>query len=167
MLGILQGCSNTAPSTPEAPAVSTSNAPPRPAAVPFTKKHIYSETADPGRDIAAALKEAKREQKHVLIDFGGDWCGDCQVLHFYFDQAPNKDLLEKNYVVVNVFVNSQIDNHLEVGTKYGIPLKKGVPAIAVLDANGKVLYSPQNRESEAMSRSDAHSVTAFLNQWKS
>ncbi|WP_263383878.1 thioredoxin family protein [Granulicella arctica] len=163
----LQGCSSTpspAVETP-APAVPVPHAQVK-ASVPFSKKHIYSETADPKVDIAAALKQAKREHKHVLLDFGGDWCGDCQVLHIYMDQSPNKELLAQSYVVVNVFVNSDIDNHLDIGQKYGVPLKKGVPAIVVLDANGKVLYSPQNRESETMSRADAQSVTDFLNRWK-
>mgnify|MGYP001601161800 FL=1 len=43
-------------------------------------RHIYSETADPQADIAAALEQAKNEHKRVLIDFGGDWCPDCQML---------------------------------------------------------------------------------------
>ena len=154
--GSSQPSENAASPTPQVRSV----------AAPYTRRHIYSETADPKADIAAALQQAKHEHKRVLIDFGGDWCGDCQVLHIYFDQSPNKEILDKSFIVVNVFVDSQIDNHLDIGQKYGIPLKKGVPAIAVLDANGKVLYSPQNRESEAMSRTDAQSVTDFLNRWK-
>ena len=159
------GC-NSSSQPLENPASPTPQASAKPVAVPYTRRHIYSETADPKADIAAALKQAKQEHKRVLIDFGGDWCGDCQVLHHYFDESPNKEILDKSFVVVNVFVDSQIDNHLDIGEKYGIPLKKGVPAIAVLDAGSKVLYSPKNRESETMSRTDAQSVTDFLNRWK-
>ena len=160
----LIGCSSSQPEQVSTPAMTQMAA--RPVATPFVKRHIYSETADPKADIAAALKQAKQERKRVLIDFGGDWCGDCQVLHIYFDQSPNKEILDKSFVVVNVFVDSGIDTHLDIGQQYGVPLKKGVPAIVVLDASGKVLYSPQNRESEAMSRTDAQSVTDFLNRWK-
>src|ERR1019366_2207184 len=66
-----------------------------PAAQPFVAKHIYSETAKPGVDIAAALAAAKRGHKRVILDFGGDWCGDCQVLDIYFHQSPNAQLLAK------------------------------------------------------------------------
>src|ERR1700722_690290 len=71
---------------------------------PYTPKHLYSETADPTADIAAALKQARREHKRVLLDFGGDWCGDCQVLDIYFHEAPNFDLLTKHFVVAHVWI---------------------------------------------------------------
>jgi hypothetical protein len=41
-----------------------------------------------------------------------------------------------------------------------------VPALAVLDANGQLLYSQRNAEFQAMRRMDSASVTAFLLQWK-
>jgi thioredoxin 1 len=47
-----------------------------------------------------------------------------------------------------------------------VPLKKGVPALAVLDANGNVLFSQRSGEFESMRGMDPASVTAFLNQWK-
>jgi hypothetical protein len=36
---------------------------------------IYNEKADAKADIAAALKLANRENKRVLLKFGGNWCG--------------------------------------------------------------------------------------------
>ncbi len=69
---------------------------------PFVKKQIYSETANPSADIAAALKKARAEHKRVILDFGGDWCGDCQVLDIYFHQKPNAELLAKHFVLVPV-----------------------------------------------------------------
>src|ERR1035438_10527174 len=96
---------------------STSATPAAPA--PFVAKHLYSETADPNADIAAALARAKSEHKRVLIDFGGDWCGDCQVLDIYFHQPPNDQLLENNFVLVHVWVG-HIDTHLDVPERYGV-----------------------------------------------
>jgi thiol:disulfide interchange protein len=135
------------------------------AAAPAGRKHIYSETADPKADIAAALKQAKREHKRVILDFGGDWCGDCQVLDIYFHQEPNASLLEKNFVLVHVFIG-QLDKNVELAASYGVPLKKGVPALAVIDAQGKVLYSQKTGEFENMRHMDPQSVSSFLNQWK-
>lgn len=136
--------------------------------VPYTKKHIYSETSDPNQEIAAALKQAKQEHKRVLIDFGGDWCGDCQVLDIYFHQTPNEALLANNFVVAHVFVNSHIDDPkvIAVGKKYGVPLGKGVPALSVLDANGTIIHAQQAGEFENMRNMGAESVTAFLERWK-
>jgi thiol:disulfide interchange protein len=132
---------------------------------PFVKKQIYSETANPNADIAAALKKARAEHKRVLLDFGGDWCGDCQVLDIYFHQSPNADLLAKYFVVVHIYIG-HMDRNLDVPKKYEVPINKGVPALAVLDAHGKLLYSQQTGQFENMRNMSSSAVTAFLNQWK-
>jgi thiol:disulfide interchange protein len=137
-----------------------------PAAPVYAPKHIYSETANPATDIAAALNQAKREHKRVILDFGGDWCGDCQVLDIYFHQAPNAELLEKNFVLVHIWIGHE-DANLDVAAKYGVPVNKGVPALAVLTANGKTLYAQQTGEFRDMRHMDSASVTEFLTKWKS
>jgi thiol:disulfide interchange protein len=128
-------------------------------------KHIYSETASPRADIAAALAKAREQHKRVILDFGGDWCGDCQVLDIYFHQAPNADLLAKNFILVHVWIG-QMDRNIDVAAKYGVPIKKGVPALAVLAPNGKVLYSQATGEFDDMRTMNPASVTEFLKKWK-
>jgi len=129
-------------------------------------RHLYSETANPNADIAAALTKAKREHKRVILDFGGDWCGDCQVLDIYAHQAPNADLLDKNFVLVHVWIG-HMDKNIDVAAKYGVPINRGVPALAVLGTDGKVLYSQATGEFADMRHMDPHSVTEFLTKWKS
>ena len=133
--------------------------------VPFVKKHLYSETANPRADIAAALKQAKAEKKRVILDFGGDWCGDCQVLDIYLHQSPNAELLQKHFVIVHIDIG-RMDRNVDVAAKYKVPIEKGVPALAVLDANGTLLYSQQHKEFENMGRITPEDVTAFLKRWK-
>ncbi|HEV2647134.1 MAG TPA: thioredoxin family protein [Acidobacteriaceae bacterium] len=130
-----------------------------------TSKHIYSETANPKADIAAALTKARREHKRVILDFGGDWCGDCQVLDIYFHQAPNADLLQRNFVLVHVWIG-QMDKNIDIAAKYGVPINKGVPALAVLAPEGKVLYSQATGEFNDMRHMNPESVTQFLKKWK-
>lgn len=128
-------------------------------------RHIYSETANPEADVAAALKQARREHKRVLIDFGGDWCGDCQVLDIYFHQPPNNKLLEDHFILVHVWIG-HMDQHVDVAKRYGIPLNKGVPALAVLSPEGRVLYAQRSGEFEKMRQMTPQSVTEFLEKWK-
>jgi thiol:disulfide interchange protein len=147
---------------PVAP-VAAQTKPPVPA---YTPQHIYSETANPTADIAAGLAQAKRGHKRVILDFGGDWCGDCQVLDLYFHQAPNADLLEKNFVLVHVWIG-HMDTNIDVAARYGVPIARGVPALAVLDANGKVLYAQATGQFNDMRHMEPTSVTEFLEKWKS
>jgi thiol:disulfide interchange protein len=143
---------------PSAPA----SVPARPA---FAAKHIYSETASPSAEIAAALAQAKREHKRVIVDFGGDWCGDCQVLDIYLHQAPNDALLAGHFVLVHVWIG-HMDANLDVAKRYGVPIGKGVPALAVLDGNGTVVHAQKAGEFEDMRHMEPGSVTEFLERWK-
>ena len=126
---------------------------------------IYSATADAHADIAQAIHTAAQEHKRIILDFGGNWCGDCQVLDIYFHQEPNQTIVDKNFVVVHVDIG-RMDKNVDVAEKYGVPLKRGVPALAVLDQHGHLLYSQKDGEFESMRRMDPASVTEFLNKWK-
>lgn len=131
----------------------------------ITKQHIYSETADPRVEIAQALKTAKKEHKRVLLTFGGDWCPDCQMLNLYLHDSENASLVAKDYVVVHVWIG-HVDHNLELAQQYGVPISKGVPAVSVLDANGKVVHAQNAGEFSNMRRMPSASVTEFLNRWK-
>ena len=88
-------------------------------------KHIYPTIEAAPADIKAALAEAQRTHRRVLVDFGGDWCGDCQVLDIYAHQSPNDELLAKYFVKVNVNVG-HIDANLDIGEKCGVVDRKSV-----------------------------------------
>lgn len=136
-----------------------------PQAKPIPHAHIYPDVAAAHGDIDAALAKARKEHKHVLVDFGGDWCGDCQVLNYYMHQSPNKELLEKYYVLVDVNIG-HIDQNIDLGDKYGVVLKKGVPAMAVLRPDGTVVYGQKNGEFENMRNMQSSDLTTFLEAWK-
>ena len=128
-------------------------------------RNIYPDPAQAGADLAGALKTAAATHKRVLLDFGGNWCGDCQVLDIYFHDASNLPILQANYVLVHVNIGMK-DANLDIAKKYGVPLEKGVPALAVLSEKGTLLYSQKGGEFEAMRRMESSAVTSFLVQWK-
>jgi len=128
-------------------------------------RDIYPDAAQAKTDLAAALKQAAATHKRVLIDFGGNWCGDCQVLDIYFHNPENRPILDANYVLVHINIG-HMDENVDIAERYGIPLNRGVPALAVLSDKGKLLYSQKSGEFEAMRRMQANSVTSFLVQWK-
>jgi thiol:disulfide interchange protein len=130
---------------------------------PIPHAHIYPDVDVAKSDVQTALMKAHREHKRVILDFGGDWCPDCQVLNIYFHQSPNKQLLDKNYVLVDVNIG-HMDQNLDVAHKYGVPVN-GVPALAVVDPSGKVVYA-QNKEFSNMRSLQSSDLTSFLEAWK-
>jgi len=82
-------------------------------------------------------------------------------------KPENASLLSAHFVLVRVNVGDKgIDHNIDLAQRYGIPLNKGVPALAVLDSDGRVIFSQKNGEFESMSRMDARSVNEFLTRWK-
>ena len=127
---------------------------------------IYPDVARADADIATGLKEAAKTNRRVLVDFGGNWCPDCIVLDRYFHAAENAALLKNHYVLVHVNVGDKgITDNFAIAEHYGIPLKKGVPALAVLEPDGRVVFAQKQGEFEAMRKLDPASVRTFLMKW--
>jgi thioredoxin 1 len=126
---------------------------------------LYPDPSQAKADIAAALKNATATHRRVLLDFGGNWCGDCRVLDIYMHDDKNKPLVDANFVVVHINIG-HMDENVDLADQYDIPLKRGVPALAVLSEHGKLLYSQKNGEFEAMRRMESSSVTEFLVHWR-
>jgi thiol:disulfide interchange protein len=128
-------------------------------------REIYPDPAQARPEIAAALKTAAATHKRVLLDFGGNWCGDCQVLDIYFHNEQNEPILNANFVLVHVNVG-HYDANVELAHSYKIPLQKGVPELAILSERGKLLYATQGAEFESMQKVEPSAVTQFLVKWK-
>ncbi len=130
---------------------------------------IYDKTADGMQQIADALIKAKRANKHVLMQFGANWCGWCHKLHDLFKKDSRiAKVLMYDYEVVLIDVD-RIDgkqHNVKVNERYGNPTKLGLPVLVVLDADGKQLIT---RETGALEDGDHHDpakVLAFLEKWK-
>ncbi len=106
---------------------------------------IYNESADAKAEIRATLDEAAKAKLPVLVVFGANWCGDCRMLDAAFKGGASAPLIAKSYKVVKVDVG-RFDHNVDIAEAYGVPLKKGIPAVAVLSPQGKVLYATTGGE---------------------
>lgn len=127
---------------------------------------LYAPPEQAGAEISEALARAGREHKRVILMFGGNWCIDCHVLNAALHSKANEPILSANYVLVHVNIGEESKDNLDIAAKYDTPLDKGVPALAVLDPDGKVIYSQKQGEFESTVRIGPEDVTAFLKKWK-
>jgi thioredoxin 1 len=127
---------------------------------------IYPPPEQASADLTAALKAAAAQHRRVILDFGGNWCTDCHVLDIYMHDSANQRILDAGFVVVHINIGEKEDRNLDLAGRYEIPLNKGVPALAILDSQGKLLYSQKAGEFEAMRHMASSSVTEFLTRWK-
>jgi len=128
-------------------------------------KVIYTPGIDAHTEVQEAVALASKERKRVLVVFGANWCYDCHVLDSAFHRSDIEPVLRKNYEVIHVDVGEG-DKNQDLMQQYQVPMKKGIPAIAVLDSDGKLLYSQQGGEFEKARALSPEDVLAFLNKWK-
>jgi thiol:disulfide interchange protein len=125
---------------------------------------IYDEKADASQQIAVALEAAKKENKRVLLQFGANWCIWCHRLHNLCEtNSEVSAILRDAYIVVLIDVNKE--HNKEVDTRYETPTRFGLPALVILDADGKALVTEDSGKLEEGDHHDPKKVLAFLNQW--
>jgi protein disulfide-isomerase len=105
----------------------------------------YNETADAKLEIKQALKQAGTNQTAIIIVFGANWCGDCKMLDSAMKKGASAQLLTRDFEVVKVNVGHW-DRNFDVAKAYGVPLEKGIPAVAIISAKNEVLYVTREGE---------------------
>jgi len=130
---------------------------------------IYDTQADGTAQVAEAVRIAQRDQKHVLVVFGANWCIWCRRLHELFENnsAVRRELKE-HYVVAWIDVNHRDGKKRNdrVNEAYGNPIQHGLPVIVVLNRSGHLLTTQDTGALEdGKSAHDPDKVVAFLRQW--
>ncbi len=121
----------------------------------------YDEAANARADIAASLKQAKAQKKQVLLVFGANWCKDCRELARKMGEGALAQHVTRQYIVTKVNIGNW-DRNQDVAADYGNPSKKGIPAVAVLDAKGRLLHATNAGElASARDMGDAELMAVF------
>lgn len=127
------------------------------------KKVLYDAKADASANLAAALNEAAKKNRRVLIQWGAEWCGWCHLLSDCFKEQPKiAKTLRTSYVLVRVNVG-RFDANMNLADKYGAKIKaNGIPYLTILAADGTVLANQDTGTLEAGPKHDPAKVLAFL-----
>ncbi|MBC7917641.1 MAG: thioredoxin family protein [Rhodoferax sp.] len=118
----------------------------------------YDEQADANKEIQQALLDAAKAKVPVILIFGANWCPDCRVLDTAMKSGAAAPLMARDFRVVKINVG-RFDRNTDIAQAYGVPLKKGIPAVAILSANNEVLYATRSGEladARAMGDSGIH-----------
>jgi thioredoxin 1 len=129
------------------------------------KKNIYPPDADAHAEIKEAEEKAAAGHKRVLLVFGANWCFDCHVLDIAFHR-PDFAAVMAGYEVVHVDLGDDEKKNADVVKQFDVTLDKGIPTLAVIESDGKVVVSQKNGEFEDARSLTPEALLSFLNQWK-
>ena len=123
----------------------------------------YDMKADPKKDLAAAVARASAENRHILLEIGGEWCSWCHRLEkFMTANAEVKSALAAKFVVVKVNVSPENENAAFLAD---YPDIFGYPHLFVLDGDGSLLHSQETGALESGESYDAGRWLEFIERW--
>jgi thioredoxin-related protein len=130
------------------------------------KFSLYKPEENGAQMIADAVKQAKKEGKHVFVQIGGNWCIWCARFHdFVTSDASIDSLIKANYVVYHLNYSKENTNTALLA-KYGYPQRFGYPVFLVLDGNGKLLHVQNTSYLEDGQKSyNRNAVIGFFKDW--
>jgi hypothetical protein len=70
------------------------------------------------------------------------------------------------YDVVHIDIGTDGKKNADLAKQFQVPLEKGVPALAVIDSDGKLVVSQKNGEFENARAMTPQALLVFLNKWK-
>jgi len=123
----------------------------------------YDPARDPAADLRAAVGEASKSGKRILLDIGGEWCIWCRRLDtFFMKHEDAEEFLRANYILLKINVSKENQNEKFLS---GYPPVAGYPHLFVLDSDGSLLRSQDTGALESGKYHDHDKVMAFLRRW--
>ncbi len=128
--------------------------------VPVTK---YDPKRDAAQDVRDAAVEAKRTNRRVLLEVGGEWCIWCHHMDDFFQaHADLTGLRDKSFVTVKINFSEENPNK-ELLAQY--PAVAGYPHLFVLDSDGALVHSQDTSALEEGKSYNLQRFTTFLAYW--
>ena len=107
--------------------------------LPVVTMQPYDEAANADAQVAAAFARAQKSHKRVLIDLGGNWCGDCIILANFVKLPEMHRFMEARYEEVSVDVG-RFNRNLQIPARFGFTKRlEGVPALLIATPDGKLV----------------------------
>jgi len=123
----------------------------------------FDPTADPVKDLAAAVVQARASKRRIILDVGGEWCSWCHILdRFIGEHAELGTAIARDFVWLKVNMSPENENKPFLAKYPGIP---GYPHLFVLDENGALLHSQDTALLELGPSYDLEKVKTFLATW--
>ncbi|MEI7661940.1 MAG: thioredoxin family protein [Bacteroidota bacterium] len=131
----------------------------------------YNENQDIRADLKKATDLAKKDNKNVLVQFGGNWCPWCLRFHAMVTGTPKLDsLMKENYVYLLINVPKEKEKRdFALFSEFGYPNRFGYPVFVILDKDGKRLNTQDSDSFEHPNPNvkgyDTTKVARFLSLW--
>lgn len=130
---------------------------------PYAPVHEFNPKRDASADIRAAVAEAQRTQKRIIVYVGGSWCQFCgQMGELYRKNSDLLEIREAGFITVYVYYGPGNYNRAALS---GFGKVLGIPHYFVLDSDGRLLHSQHLLDLRSNGDYSAVKMKQFLTEW--
>lgn len=106
------------------------------------------------------------ENKFVLIQAGGNWCGWCREFARFCKEDPKiNKVISESFVLYHLSYSKENENNIVFAT-YGYPQRFGFPVLIILNGKGERIHTQSSEYLEDGKKSyDEKKLLNFLEQW--
>lgn len=117
------------------------------------------------RQVAEACRRAAGAGKRVAVVFTADWCPDANALSAALGHSLVAPIVEPAFEVVPVDVGNR-DRNLGLMADYGMRVEAGIPAVAVLEADGSLLAAQREGELRNARALSPVEIAEVFHRWR-
>ena len=106
--------------------------------------------------IGKAEAQARAEHKHILLDFGASWCGNCRLFERFLADPKMNAIMSRGFVFAIMITGEHEDDAKHANTPGGIEFEnsiggkgEGFPWLVMLDEAGKPIVSSDRPDPKA------------------
>lgn len=114
--------------------------------------------------ITAAVERARTTDRRVMVVFGADWCGDAAAFAKALAHPLVAPLVEMGFEVVTLDIGAR-DRHVQIAQGWGIDYTAGVPAVAILDADGELITATTHGELRTARSLSPIEIATMIHRW--
>lgn len=134
-------------------------------AIGQAEKKLYDPSLDGMKQINEAIATAKSTGKHVMIQYGGNWCPWCIRFDAFCKTDPElTKIIDENFIPVKLNYSPENKN-IASNVFLGNPSRFGFPVFIIIDSKGKVLHIQDSALLESGQGYDQKKVAGFMKNW--
>lgn len=129
-----------------------------------TEAEKFNPSANPNSDLQAAIAVAKKQNKRIILDVGGEWCSWCHEMDRFITRNTELNKLRaENFIWLKINFSEENKNEAFLAN---YPQIKGYPHLYVLEKDGSFIYSKDTSELEDGVKSyNLQKFTGFLKEY--
>ena len=110
-----------------------------------------------------AMAKARARGRYMMVEFGSDWCEDCQALAKNLSAGIVHDYFRDHFDFVFVDIGHS-DRNFEAAESLGVDLSHGIPAAVFFAPDGQRIGATNHGELEAARNYSPAQILEFLQQ---